>query len=135
MFSKTHPIKTLLLTTTSPRTIRQIHGTLPNRKWEGRPAADSTVRESDSHNAQQDAVKEGKSERAKGEGGQATSEKSSGGNEKAKKDNPEAPWPVIGMNDERGGKPATPVAMLITHPERQIMWIEFQARPTLNDKT
>lgn len=24
-------------------------------------------------------------------------------NEKAKKDNPEAPGPVIGMNDERGG--------------------------------
>ena len=35
---------------------------------------------------------------------QATSEKDSGNqNEQAKKDHPEAPGPVIGMNSERGG--------------------------------
>jgi len=57
---------------------------------------------------QHDAVKEGKAERASGEGSSAASEK--GGmegeenlNKKAEKDNKEAPQPVIGMNDERGG--------------------------------
>lgn len=37
-------------------------------------------------------------------GSGATSEKDPGNqNEKAKRDHPEAPGPVIGMNDERGG--------------------------------
>lgn len=36
---------------------------------------------------------------------QATSQRDVGNNnERAKKDNPEAPEPVIGMNDEKGGK-------------------------------
>jgi hypothetical protein len=52
---------------------------------------------------QHDAVKEGKAERASGEGSAASSEKGGEGNKKAEKDMPEAPKPVIGMNDERGG--------------------------------
>lgn len=79
-------------------------------KWEGRQADENTTREKDTHNAQQDAVRDGKAERAAGESGSsgATSEKAGGAghadlNEKAKKEHPEAPGPVIGMNDERGG--------------------------------
>ena len=57
---------------------------------------------------QQDATKEGKAERASGEGSSATSEKAGMKgeqdlNKKAEKDHEEAPQPVIGMNDERGG--------------------------------
>lgn len=41
---------------------------------------------------------------AGGESSQAASEADQGNhNERAKKDHPEAPGPVIGMNDERGG--------------------------------
>jgi hypothetical protein len=50
-----------------------------------------------------DAAKEGKAERASGEGSSATSEKGGELNKKAEKDHKEAPRPVIGMNDERGG--------------------------------
>jgi len=82
------------------------------RKWEGRQPEEHATRTNDGHNVQTDAVEGGKQERAKGEGSQASSEKDVRGrpgmdetsNEKAKKDHPEAPGPVIGMNDERGGK-------------------------------
>jgi len=52
---------------------------------------------------QHDASREGKDERAKGNGSRATSEGSGGSNERAKKEFPEAP-DTIGMQDERGGK-------------------------------
>lgn len=59
---------------------------------------------SDNHNVQKSAAVEGKAERASGGGSAAASEKDSGNmNQKAKDDHPEAPGPVIGMNDERGG--------------------------------
>ena len=74
-----------------------------NRKWEGRKAEEHIAREEDSHNVHIDAAKDGKSERASGQGSIATSEKGKDANEKAEKDNKEAPKPVIGMNDERGG--------------------------------
>jgi len=73
-------------------------------KWEGSKAEENLVREKDKYNVQQDATREGKEERRKGEGSQAATEKGGGYNEKAKKDHPKAPGPVIGMNDERGGK-------------------------------
>lgn len=62
----------------------------------------------DSHNVQQDATMDGKAERAKGEGSSGTSEKAgvkgeASLNKKAERDHKEAPRPVIGMNDERGG--------------------------------
>lgn len=58
----------------------------------------------DSHNVQVDAVKEGKAERASGEGSAAASEKDKDKlNKKGKDEYPEAPGVVIGMNDERGG--------------------------------
>ncbi|KAI9830134.1 MAG: hypothetical protein M1819_005811 [Sarea resinae] len=50
----------------------------------------------------------GSAKRSRAEGSeqsQAVSEKDTGNhNARAKKDNPKAPTPVIGMNDERGGK-------------------------------
>lgn len=53
---------------------------------------------------QYDAAKEGKAERASGEGPAAASEKDKDNeNKKAKEDHPEAPGVVIGMNGERGG--------------------------------
>lgn len=61
-------------------------------------------RKSDSHNVQKDAAEEGKAERASGTGSAAASERDSDNkNQKAKNDHPEAPGPVLGMNDERGG--------------------------------
>jgi hypothetical protein len=65
---------------------------------------DHVTREKDKGNVQHDAAKEGKAERASGEGSAAATEKDKNKmNKKAKKDHPEAPGVVIGMNDERGG--------------------------------
>ncbi|TVY86185.1 hypothetical protein LAWI1_G006932, partial [Lachnellula willkommii] len=55
------------------------------------------------HNVQHDASRQGKEERAKGNGSRATSEGSGGSNERAREEFPEAP-DTIGMQDERGGK-------------------------------
>ena len=78
--------------------------------WEGRQPEEHVTNRKDEFDIQSSASKSGKQERAAaggdGESGQssATSEKDHGNqNEKAKKDHPEAPGPVIGMNDERGG--------------------------------
>jgi hypothetical protein len=88
--------------------VRSLSTTLPSKKWEGRKADEHVAREPDSHNVQVDAVKEGKQERASGEGSAAASEKDvDQKNKKAKEDHPEAPGVVIGMNDERGGVSST----------------------------
>ncbi|KAL9045828.1 MAG: hypothetical protein Q9214_001200 [Letrouitia sp. 1 TL-2023] len=77
--------------------------------WGGRPASEHvTNRDDNEPDIQSSASKSGKKERA-GEsryvGSGATNEKDIGNqNEQAKKDYPEAPGPVLGMNDERGGK-------------------------------
>jgi len=72
-----------------------------NRKWEGRQPEENTTREKDKHNVQHDASREGKQERAQGEGSRGTSEQSGDANKKAKEEFPEAP-DTIGMQDERG---------------------------------
>ncbi|KAI9724674.1 MAG: hypothetical protein M1828_003543 [Chrysothrix sp. TS-e1954] len=58
------------------------------------------------YNVQSSASKAGQEERAKGsEQSQATSQKDvRNNNERAEKEHPEAPRPVIGMNEERGTK-------------------------------
>lgn len=63
-------------------------------------------KEEGSSNVQSDASDGAHKDRASGAGSsQATSEKDDQNhNKQAKKDHPEAPEPVIGMNDERGGK-------------------------------
>ena len=72
--------------------------------WEGRHRDDHAV-ERDRHDSQADAAQEGMKAHQEGrEGSQATSRKDEGNqNKRAKQDRPEAPEPVIGMNDERGG--------------------------------
>ncbi|KAF2729365.1 hypothetical protein EJ04DRAFT_414288, partial [Polyplosphaeria fusca] len=60
----------------------------------------------DHHDPQSKAAKEAQhSAKEKGTGGNATEQKDSvGGVKKAKKEFPEAPDPVVGMQDERGGR-------------------------------
>lgn len=72
--------------------------------WEGRQPEEHVTNRKDELDVQSSAAKSGKRERAGGsEQSSATSEKDHGNqNEKAKKDHPEAPGPVLGMNDERG---------------------------------
>lgn len=78
-------------------------GSAKKGKWEGRQPGEHPNNETDKPNVQHDAVKEGKEERAKGEGSRGTSESSGGSNQKAKEEFPEAP-DTIGMQDERGQK-------------------------------
>lgn len=80
---------------------RAFHRVLPSGKWEGRQPEEHATREKDKHNVQHDASKEGKAERAQGEGSRGTSEQSGGANQRAKEEFPEAP-DTIGMQDERG---------------------------------
>jgi hypothetical protein len=87
--------------------VKSISSSAPARKWEGRPAEEHPAREPDSHQHQIDSVKEGKQERASGEGSAAASEKDDQNlNKKAQQEHPESPM-VIGMNDERGGVSAS----------------------------
>lgn len=60
-----------------PRTARAQHfsTSVVARKWEGRQPEENTTRETDKHNVQQDASRDGKEQRAKGEGGIAQTEK------------------------------------------------------------
>lgn len=81
-----------------------ISSTASAKAWEGKKPEEHANNESDSHNVQVDAVKEGKAERASGDGSAAASEKDKDKmNQKGKDEHPEAPGVVIGMNDERGG--------------------------------
>ncbi|CAD6570375.1 MAG: hypothetical protein ASARMPRED_003668 [Alectoria sarmentosa] len=74
--------------------------------WSGRQPQEHVANRKDELDVQSGSSQSGKRERAAGNenASQGTSEKDSGNqNEQAKKDHPEAPGPVIGMNDERGG--------------------------------
>lgn len=74
--------------------------------WSGRQPQEHVSNRKDELDVQSGASQSGKRERAADNenASQATSEKDSGNqNEQAKKDHPEAPGPVIGMNSERGG--------------------------------
>ena len=73
--------------------------------WTGRQPSEHVTNRDDELNIQSGASQSGKRERASGDEkqSQATTEKDKGNqNEQAQKDHPEAPGPVIGMNDERG---------------------------------
>ena len=74
--------------------------------WKGRQSEEHITNRKDALNVQASASQSGKKDRISGESGasQATTEADHGNqNEQAKKDHPEAPDIVIGMNDERGG--------------------------------
>jgi hypothetical protein len=72
--------------------------------WEGRSGDDHAVNR-DGLDVQSDSAQEAMKSKQEGkEGSQAISEKDEGShNKRAEEDHPEAPGPVIGMNDERGG--------------------------------
>ncbi len=74
--------------------------------WSGRHGDEHVTNRKHELDVQSGAAQSGKRERASGDEkqSQATTEKDKGNqNEQAKKDLPEAPDVVIGMNDERGG--------------------------------
>ena len=80
-------------------------GSHTGSKWHGRETEEHAVNRKDELDVQAQASQSGGRERASGDErqSQASTEKDSGNqNEQAKKDHPEAPGPVIGMNDERG---------------------------------
>lgn len=74
-------------------------------KWDGRHGDEHVLNRDDELDIQSGASKSGKRERVEEDHpSSATTEKDTGNNnEQAKKDHPEAPGPVIGMNSERGG--------------------------------
>ena len=80
-------------------------GSKTGSNWHGRETEEHAVNRKDELDVQAYASQSGGRERASGDErqSQASTEKDSGNqNEQAKKDHPEAPGPVIGMNDERG---------------------------------
>jgi len=97
------PPTVITVTSTSMSTARHLSVSSIKQKWEGRQPEENPTREKDSHNVQHDASKEGKQERAKGEGSRGTSEAAGDSNKKAKQEFPEAP-DTVGMQDERGRK-------------------------------
>jgi len=97
------PPKVTTATSSTTNTARRLSISSTKKKWEGRQPEENTTREKDSHNVQHDASKEGKQERAKGDGSRGTSEASGESNKKAKEEFPEAP-DTVGMQDERGSK-------------------------------
>ncbi|KAK3178608.1 hypothetical protein OEA41_000745 [Lepraria neglecta] len=73
--------------------------------WQGRKPDEHVTNRKDELDVQSGASQGGKRSRVSGDEkeSQGTTEKDAGNqNEQAKKDHPEAPGPVIGMNDERG---------------------------------
>ena len=77
------------------------HASIPG--WKGRTPDDHAVHRKDRLDVQSDASQSGMEEHQTGESGsQGLNRKDDGQyNKKAEKDHPEAPQPVIGMNDER----------------------------------
>lgn len=73
--------------------------------WTGRQPEEHVTETQDELNVHSKASKSGNQERASNsEQSSATNEKDYGNqNKKVKEENPEAPGPVLGMNDERGG--------------------------------
>ena len=94
---------------TTPRFLTTSHAaryaTGSDPKWIGRQTSEHVANRGDELDIQSGASQSGKRERASGDEkqSQGATEKDKGNqNEQAKKDHPEAPGPVIGMNDERG---------------------------------
>jgi len=90
------------LSTTSGRLV---NGQDSTPGWEGKKGADQAKYRSP-HDVQADTAQKGMEDHAKmKEGSQAISRKDENdSNKRAAKEHPEAPEPVIGMNEERGSK-------------------------------
>ncbi len=73
--------------------------------WSGRDPDEHAVNRTDEKDTQSKPAHQGMKEKDEGDSqALGVSEKGGKGNKKAEQDRPEAPKPVIGMNDERGGK-------------------------------
>ena len=81
------------------------------KDWEGRDPKEHVARQDHHINVHASASVEGRNERSTGSRGESASTEKDhkDGNRQAKEDHPEAPGPVIGMNDERGGVSASDV--------------------------
>ena len=90
--------KTLTLTRTLTSTPRAL-------AWTGSGGEEHTTNRKDELDVQSGASKSGKRDRVEGnkQSSAASETDSRDNNKRAKEDHPEAPGPVIGMNDERGG--------------------------------
>ena len=75
------------------------------KDWEGRQPEEHVANQDHHIDIHSSASVEGRNERSSGSRGESASTEKDHktGNQRAKKDHPEAPGPVIGMNDERGG--------------------------------
>ncbi|KAI9803075.1 MAG: hypothetical protein M1833_001145 [Piccolia ochrophora] len=104
MLRQTPSIRARLLqlptTTTTSRTL-----TTTTVRLQGRDPKEHVTNQDHDLDIHSAASNSGQRDRHGGEQSGAASEKDKGAhNERAEKDHPEAPKPVIGMNDERGGK-------------------------------
>ena len=88
-----------------PFTLSSLYYAEATKDWEGRQPEEHVANQDHHIDIHASASVEGRKERSTGSRGEsASSEKDHKlGNQKAKEDHPEAPGPVIGMNDERGG--------------------------------
>ncbi|KAI9882140.1 MAG: hypothetical protein M1823_006117 [Watsoniomyces obsoletus] len=96
-----------ILTRQLPTTIRTFTTTASPRGWKGSDPSEHITNSTDNLDVHSEAATAGREDRSKGKDGlaqSATESEARNSNERAKKDHPEAPGPVIGMNDERGGK-------------------------------
>lgn len=77
----------------------------PLSAWTGRTPEDHAVNRTDEQDVQSQPSQQGMREKKKGDShSHGIAEKGGEYNKKAEEDKPQAPKPVIGMNDERGGK-------------------------------
>ena len=92
-----------------------IHLATGTKDWEGRQPHEHVTNSENELDIQSSASKSGKRQRAEEfHPTSAATEKDTGNNnQRAKEDHPEAPGPVIGMNDERGGVCSEPDCSLL----------------------
>lgn len=91
---------------TFPATFRPLSTSGPPRAaWTGRTPEDHAVNRTDGKDVQSQPSQQAMKERGKDESNSfGINERGGEQNKKAEQDKPHAPKPVIGMNDERGGK-------------------------------
>ena len=128
-FLRTSVRAPMLLSTTLRNSSRSLPCIVQHRSasgtsdWSGRQPQEHVSNRKDELDVQSGASQSGKRERVGGNENesQGTTEKDSGSqNQQAKKDHPEAPGPVIGMNDERG---QVSLRSLILTASRFVNWV------------
>ncbi|GAB7350391.1 hypothetical protein MBLNU459_g1012t1 [Dothideomycetes sp. NU459] len=113
----THPALRHRARAAAPSSLRTFTAAVPRLSSGGKLSTDASVasekfpddqhatNKKDKLDVQSDSSGKAREAKSRGEGGSATTESDSrGSTQQAKKDHPEAPDVVIGMQDERGGK-------------------------------